>query len=166
MPDDVKAYLDKAQKLYGVDNDEYRAARAWREVLEYKGLPLDTPYKYKTYSDRIAEESESEDEDYIDSVYEKVYGKKRRQLDAEALRKQKLRKPKRYKRYSDLVYADEDSKKKRDNKIKAHKERRMQSFCSFADANSVTFVLLLYHDDPVAKLLIATSLLGLVQDQH
>nr|GEY11593.1 hypothetical protein [Tanacetum cinerariifolium] len=98
------------------------------EVLEYKGLPLDTPYKDKTYSDRIAgsrfsylesccdrlyrdlrvkkgnleasssstaqiiyplplkpkpmppfrvlEESKSKDEDYIDSVYEKVYGKK------------------------------------------------------------------------------------------
>nr|GEZ31957.1 hypothetical protein [Tanacetum cinerariifolium] len=46
---------------------------------------------------RVLEESESKDEDYIDSVYEKVY-EKRRQLDAEALRKQKLRKPKRYKR--------------------------------------------------------------------
>ncbi|GKC79312.1 hypothetical protein Tco_1130086 [Tanacetum coccineum] len=135
----------KLRKPYAVDDDEYRAARAWREVLEYKGLPLDTPYRYKTYSDRIAGSRFSYLKSYCDRLYKdlrakkgnleassssaaKICMEKRRQLDAEALRKQKLRKPKRYKRYTDLVYADEDSKKKRDNKIKAHKEMNMQIF--------------------------------------
>ncbi|GKE33712.1 hypothetical protein Tco_1453034, partial [Tanacetum coccineum] len=62
-----------------------------------------------------------------------------RQLDAEALRKQKLRKPKRYKRYSNLVYADEDSKNKRDNKIKAHQEMEMQIFKKHQKGNGLTF---------------------------
>ncbi|PWA55172.1 2-oxoglutarate dehydrogenase, E1 component [Artemisia annua] len=179
MPDDVKAYLDKAPQPYAVDDDEFIAARAWRDVLEYKGLPLDTPYRYKTYSettsvsylesycDRLYNDlrakkgnleassssssaaeivynyrhppkpkpkppfrvlEESEDEDYKDYVHELVYGKKRRQLDAEALRKQKLRKPKRFKSYNGFVYADEDSKKKRDDKIKAHRKMRMQRY--------------------------------------
>lgn len=65
-----------------------------------------------------------------------MYGKKRRQLDAEALRKQKLRKPKKFKSYNGFVYADEDSKKKRDNKIEAHRKMRMQRYQTGTGLNS------------------------------